>query len=70
METRDLGKRYCRYCEQPLKVIGRDRRNGKDNYFDWHDREIHKKCLKEETKRFLSLYKRRKDNNNSEEEEN
>jgi len=66
MDTRDLGKRYCRLCEQPLKVIGRDRRNGKDNYFDWHDREFHKKCLKEETKHLLWLHKRRKD---SEEED-
>ena len=61
METRNLGKRYCRICEQPLTIIGHDRKNGKDNCFDWSDRDIHKKCLKEETKHLLWMYKQQKD---------
>jgi hypothetical protein len=71
MDIQDLSKRYCRFCEQRLTIIGHNRKNGKDNCFDWQDRDIHKKCLKEESERFARLYKcgKYKNSDNSESEE-
>lgn len=45
----------CLKCGKPLKLIGKERKNGKGNYTDWKDnddkpREYHKKCYLEEQK--------------------
>tara|TARA_R110002050_G_scaffold292474_1_gene447885 strand:- start:319 stop:537 length:219 start_codon:yes stop_codon:yes gene_type:complete len=45
----------CVKCGKPLKLIGKERKNGKGNYSDWKDndkspREYHKKCYIEEQK--------------------
>ena len=45
----------CLKCGKPLKLIGKERKNGKGNYIDWKDnnknpRELHKKCFVEEQK--------------------
>ena len=45
----------CLKCGKPLKLIGKERKNGKGNYLDWKDndknpREYHKSCWKEEQK--------------------
>lgn len=50
----------CLKCGKPLKLIGKERKNGKGNYTDWKDnnknpRELHKSCWKQEQK---YLYKR------------
>jgi hypothetical protein len=45
----------CLKCGKPLKLIGKERKNGKGNYKDWKDnyknpRTLHKTCWKEEQK--------------------
>jgi hypothetical protein len=37
----------CKLCNRSLVPIGRDRTNGKGNYYDWLTRDYHKKCYKE-----------------------
>tara|TARA_Y100000361_G_C10865452_1_gene191470 strand:- start:133 stop:342 length:210 start_codon:yes stop_codon:yes gene_type:complete len=43
-------KKICIECGKPLRLIGRDRKNGKDfegnNGKDWDNRKRHKKCYK------------------------
>ncbi len=39
-------KRICKLCNKPLKIIGKDRKNGKTDHFDWNTREYHKSCWK------------------------
>ncbi len=37
----------CIKCGKCLKIIGKYRKNGKDNHEDWKSRKLHKKCYKE-----------------------
>ena len=36
--------RKCLQCFKPLKIIGKQRKNGNQNYNDWNNRSCHKKC--------------------------
>ncbi len=36
--------RKCLQCMKPLKVIGKQRKNGNQNYNDWNNRSCHKNC--------------------------
>ena len=43
------GKRVCCHCGKTLRLIGCERRNGKDNNIidsQWRKRRYHKKCYK------------------------
>ena len=45
----------CLKCGKPLKLIGKERKNGKGYFTDWKDndknpRTLHKTCWKEEQK--------------------
>jgi len=42
------GKRVCCHCGKTLRLIGCERKNGKDNIIDsqWRKRRWHKKCYK------------------------
>ena len=39
--------RVCKECGGPLKVVGRDRKNGVQHHGDWLSRSMHKKCYRE-----------------------
>lgn len=44
-----LEKRFCEFCNKPLKAIGKDRKNpcNKDKDLnDWEARKFHKKCYR------------------------
>jgi hypothetical protein len=34
----------CIKCNKCIKCIGKNRTNGKGNYYDWETRKLHKKC--------------------------
>ena len=36
--------RKCLQCFKPLKIIGKQRKNGIGEYNDWNNRSCHKKC--------------------------
>ncbi len=36
--------RKCLQCLKPLKIIGKQRKNGNQNYNDWNNRSCHKNC--------------------------
>ena len=61
--------KICIECGKSLKVIGKDRKNGKDfegnNGKDWCERKRHKKCFKlyMERLRFEDYLKRKGVNN-------
>lgn len=42
-------KSLCEFCDKPLKLIGKDRKNGKPlstkDGRDWDTRKYHKKCI-------------------------
>ena len=40
----DLFSRVCQHCNKPLRMIGIQRKNGKELYKDWNSRKFHKKC--------------------------
>jgi hypothetical protein len=45
----------CLKCGKPLKLIGKERKNGKGHFTDWKDNDknpriLHKTCWKEEQK--------------------
>ena len=42
----DLFSRVCQHCQKPLRMIGVQRKNGKELYKDWNSRKWHKKCYK------------------------
>jgi hypothetical protein len=44
--TIDLFSRVCHLCKKPLRIIGLQRKNGKELYNDWNARKWHKKCYK------------------------
>lgn len=60
-------KRICKECGNPLRVIGKNRRNG--NYYqqDWNTRAYHKKCYKMLMNdcRYTNYIKSKSDNNTS-----
>ena len=42
----DLFSRVRQHCHKPLRMIGVQRKNGKELYKDWTSRKWHKKCYK------------------------
>ena len=42
----DLLKRTCQLCGGPLRMIGIQRKNGKNIIMDWNTRKYHKACYK------------------------
>ena len=42
----DLYSRKCELCGGKLKIIGLQRKNGKELYKDWNTRKYHKSCYK------------------------
>ena len=43
--TIDLFSRKCELCGGNLKIIGLQRKNGKNIFGDWQARKLHKKML-------------------------
>jgi len=51
----------CIKCGKPLRLIGKERKNGKGDFYDWKDnnknpREYHKACWKEKKEIEYFLY--------------
>ena len=42
----ELFSRVCQLCKKPLRIIGIQRKNGKEMYPDWATRKWHKSCYK------------------------
>lgn len=49
-----MSKPKCLHCKASLRLIGRERLNGKDSFKDWDSRRYHKACYKiiKENERF------------------
>ena len=49
----DLYSRKCELCGGKLRIIGLQRKNGKNIFGDWQARKLHKKCWYQNYKKIV-----------------